>query len=78
MTILTAFKQAGQQQLSLDEFLMIVEQEEAGAVIPHNGLCPYMQECYRGLGLVSQHCGWNLDAPPTWQWCGGYKRRKRG
>jgi hypothetical protein len=78
MTTLTTFKRAGQQQLTLDQLLAVIEREEMGAVIPDNGLCPYMQECYRGLDLVRQHCAWNLDAPPTWQWCGGYKRRKRG
>ena len=43
-----------------------------------NGLCPFMAECYKTLGLVSQHCSWNLDNPRTWQFCGGYKRRKKG
>jgi hypothetical protein len=45
---------------------------------PHNGLCPYMQECYQALGLVHQHCAWNLDDPPTWRFCGGYRRRNGG
>ena len=43
-----------------------------------NGLCPFMAECYKALGLVNRHCSWNLDNPRTWQFCGGYKRRKKG
>jgi len=39
----------------------------------HNGLCPFMAECYEALGLVSQHCSWNQDDPPTWRFCGAYK-----
>jgi hypothetical protein len=53
-----------------------VSQAKIGTV-SHNGLCPYMQECYQALGLVHQHCAWNLDDPPTWRFCGGYKRRQR-
>jgi hypothetical protein len=42
-----------------------------------NGRCPFMAECYKNLGLVKRHCSWNHDNPPTWQFCGGYKRRKK-
>jgi len=48
---------------------------------PHNPasstLCPFRQECYKTLGLATQHCSWNQDDPPTWRFCGGYKRRVR-
>jgi len=44
----------------------------------HNGLCPFKAECYESLGLKTQHCAWNLDEPPTWRFCGGYKRRNGG
>ena len=55
-----------------------VSQVKIGTESHNNGLCPYLAECYEGLGLVTQHCAWNLDNPPTWRWCGGYKRRNGG
>ena len=70
MTSLNAFREA--EQLNLDDILA-----EFGIEF-HNGLCPFRKECYQALGLRTQECAWNLDRPPTWQWCGGYKRRRQG
>lgn len=73
MSKLSQFKQET-RQLNLDEVLAAIEAEE----ISDNGFCPFMAECYESLGLVKQHCAWNYDNPRTWQFCGGYKRRKKG
>lgn len=56
------------------DLLAAIEAEERG----DNGFCPFMAECYPTLGLANQHCAWNYDNPRTWQFCGGYKRRKKG
>ena len=74
MSKLDAIKEAQNttQQMTIDDYLALGQDEE-----PSNGLCPFRAECYEKLGLTSQHCAWNYDKPPTWQFCGGYKRRKK-
>jgi hypothetical protein len=90
MARMTAFTEA--ERLSLDDVLAEFRAEFPSAVITkgdvsqaklgpeshNNGLCPFMAECYESLGLVHQHCSWNLDDPPTWRFCGGYRRRNGG
>ena len=54
------------------------EPHDGLSALTQAGLCPFRAECYEALGLVTQHCAWNLDDPPTWRFCGGYKRRNGG